>query len=63
MLCAEVIALNIVYGLLSLIQIVSGSGSLVALINDSVQYAIALMFVIFFVGFIKSRFMETNDKC
>lgn len=44
----------IIYYFLSLIQVICGSGSIVALLSDAIQISIGFMLFLFFVGFIQS---------
>lgn len=46
--------MDFLYGIVSLVQIVLGSGSLIALLNDSIQIAIGLMLILYLVSFLKS---------
>jgi len=54
--------MNVLYGILSLIQVFFGSGSLVALLNNSIQIAIGFMLALFIMGFIQNK-MNTKNAC
>ena len=55
--------MNILYGILSLIQVVFGSGSLVALLNNSIQIAIGFMLIIFIMAFIQEKIKTNQNAC
>ena len=46
--------MHVIYYFLSLIQVICGSGSIVALLNDAIQISIGFMLFLFLVGFIQS---------